>query len=215
MSTTAVLFAAIAAGLVAWFNRTRQAPAVPALPGAGGASALPALPPSAPVGGGTSPLLVGAILAPWLLVAWLWADRPVPAPAPDPVPAPVVDGLDLRGKFVGATAAEDAAIVAEILARCADHLRHDLVADVDHDGKPDGPRLTTGLKVAELRQVARDFRTNGVSMASRQPLALDAIAGYLERTIGDYGGPLDEAARAKWIAGFEGASRAAKAAIGG
>lgn len=218
MSTTALLFAAVAAAAVWWVSRGK-APAgscyVPPPPMPGGVAGLPAVPAAAPPAGGMHPLLLAAVLAPWGLLAWSHlGPRPEPKPDPGPSPAPVVDGLDLRGKFVGPTAGEDAAIVSELLARCANALRHDLVADIDHDGKPDGPRLTTGAKVAELRMVARDYRTEGVRMADRQPLALDAIATYLERTIGDYGGPLDDAGRAKWIAGFEGASRAAKAAGG-
>lgn len=218
MISTPLLFAAAAVVAVWWFNR-QTAVSVPAPPQPFSAGIpglpLPPLPGAAPVGGGMSPLLMAAVLAPWGLLAWTHLVQPAPDHRPDDhPPAPVVDGLDLRGKFVGPTAGEDAAIVAEILARCANALRHDLVADVDHDGKPDGPRLTTGQRVAELRMVARDFRTEGVRIADRQPLALDAIATYLDRTIGDYGGPLDDAKRAQWIAGFEGASQAAKAAIG-
>lgn len=216
MSTTSLVFAAIAAGIVWWFCRPRTPPpGMPGLPPIPTMSlpTLPALPAGpAAASGGPHPLTLISILAAGGMIAF--AIREPRTPGPDPAPAPAVEGLDLRGKFVGPTAAADAAITACLTDACARYLRHDPVADVDHDGTPDGPRLTTGAKVSELRTVARDYRTEGVRLADRQPLALDAIAAFLEKTVGTNGGPLDDAARQRWIDGFERVSRAAFAAAG-
>lgn len=209
------LFAAAAVAVVLWWNRS-AAPAAPLPPLSPIPKPAPLPPVTAPAAPpSVSPLLLGAILAPWGLLAWSQFANHERSPAPPaPAPSPTGDVLDLRGKFTGATAAEDAAIVGVLLGACRDYLRHDLVADIDHDGKPDGPRLTTGQKVAELRTIARDYRTQGVRLADRQPLALDAIAAYFDRAIGVDGGPLSDATRDRWIAGLDAASKAALAAAG-
>jgi hypothetical protein len=132
---------------------------------------------------------------------------------PDVPPAPAV-GLDLRGRFVGETAAIDAAITAELMDGLAAAVEHDPFADLDNDGKPDGARLNTGTKIAEARMIARDYRTQGVKIGDRQPLARDAIKAYLDAEVGTDGGPVDAAARAKWVAAFRSVAAAARAAVG-
>jgi hypothetical protein len=214
MSTTALIFAAIAVALVIWWNRKPQEaapgyvpppfPPVPSAP-AGPAVALP-LPGAAPIGGGLHPLLLGAILLPWGLVAFQFLESGKPTPTPDsPTPAPVVD-LDLRGVWHGEHAAEDAGITECLLADLADF--------IEDDGKLEHPRLVSGTQLAELRKRARQVRTRGVSLAERQPRAIDAISAYLDREIGDKGGPLEAGDREKWVKAFRGVSDAARVSLG-
>lgn len=195
MSPLALLFAAVAAGIV-W--RANRPPAVVSLPSLAG----PSLPLPAPVtsAAGVHPLLVAAIVAPWFLVAWLALRDPAPQPAPGPAPAPAA--VDLRGAWVGPTAAEDAAITGELLAA--------LATQIEYDGTLAAPRITTGAQAAELRALAREYRTSGVSLASRQPGAIDRIAAYLEQQIGTDGGAIDAAGRKRWVDAF----RAVAAACG-
>lgn len=208
MSTTALLFAAVAAALVWWASRAK-APAGPAYvpppPQPGGVAVLPALPGAAPIGGGVSPLILGAVLLPWGLLAWSHVGHK-PAPTPDtPTPAPVA-GLDLRGVWQGENAAEDAAITGQIL--------DDLAWFIEDDGKAAEPRLKSGQQLAELRMRARQGATRGVSLAERQPRAIDAISAFLDREIGDKGGPLEPGDREKWVNAFRAVSAAARASMG-
>ena len=201
ISTTSLLFAAVAVALVVWAGR-RPAPAV--LPPLAPPSApLPALRPDAAPAGGVSPLVLAAILAPWGLLAFSHFQK-VEKPDHPPEPTPAV-GLDLRGKFTGEAAASDASITASLLSALADA--------IEHDGQHD-KRLTTGTQLAELRTLAREYRTSGVSLGQRQPLARDAIKAYLDQEVGTDGGPVDDAARARWVAAFRGVAKAASAAIG-
>lgn len=194
---TPVLFALAAVAFLAWQSRTATA-VLPPL--------VPATTFQAPESGksGPHPLTLAAILAAGAMVAWA-IRTPAPAPGPAPAPAPAV-GLDLRGTFVGAEAASDAAITGELMAALADA--------ISHDGTLKEPRLRSGQALAELRTAAREYRTQGVSLGSRQPLARDAIAAYLEREVGTDGGPIDAAARARWVAAFREVASAARAAGG-
>jgi hypothetical protein len=207
MSTTALIFAAIAAGLVIWWSRT-PAPAAPATvplpPAPGGVAVLPALPGAAPIGGGLHPVLLAAVVLPWGLLAWSHLAKPEPKPD-EPSPAPVT-GLDLRGVWQGESAAEDAGITECLLG--------DLANFIEDDGKLDHPRLVSGTQLSELRMRARQGRTRGVSLAERQPRAIDAISAYLDREIGEKGGPLDPGDREKWIKAFRGVSEAARQSLG-
>ena len=60
---------------------------------------------------------------------------------------------------------------------------------------------------------ARQGATRGVSLAERQPRAIDAISAYLDREIGDKGGPLTPEDRAKWVRAFRAVSAAAGASL--
>ena len=198
ISSTSVLFAAIAVGLVVWAGRRPSTAGLPPL--APSPTPLPSLAPPAP--GGMSPLLVAALVAPWCLLAFSTFQKVEHGPAPEPTPAV---GLDLRGKFTGEAAAADAAITSSLLSALADA--------IEHDGQHE-KRLTTGTQLAELRTLAREYRTSGVSLGQRQPLARDAIKTYLDSEVGTDGGPFDDAARARWVAAFRVVSKAAAAAIG-
>ena len=204
MTGTPWLFAAAAAfAWVVWSTR-KTAPAV--LPPLVPSAALPPLAPVAAPAGGFASAVWQAM--PWALVtvlAWNALHRPAPAPGPAPEPTPV-SGLDLRGKFVGLHAAEDAGITAELLGQ--------LATTIEWDGTQAEPRLRSGTQVSELRMRAREYRTSGVKLGDRQPMALDAIATFLDQAVGTDGGPLDAEGRRRWVDGFRAVSRAASAAIG-
>jgi hypothetical protein len=196
-----LLFVAAALAYLSW--RGSAAPAgAPSLPPIGPPGLAPPGAPATPAAGGVTLFRV----APWLLVAWLAFSsfRNPERPDVPPAPAPAV-GLDLRGKFVGSEAAADAAITAELLAKLADA--------IEYDGAHDR-RLTTGAQLADLRAAAREYRTAGVSLGQRQPLARDAIKAFLDQEVGTDGGPIDDAARARWVTAFRAISAAARTAIG-
>jgi len=205
--TTALILAGLAAAYLMW---TR--PAAPA--------SLPPLSPIAdPVGrplpppnvrfrggedpyrqpnGGPHPLTLLAILAAGAMVAFAIRENGTPAPAP--APAPVV-GLDLRGRFVGVDAAADAATTAALL--------EELAGQIEWDGSQTEPRLRTGAAFDDIRRAARELRTRGVSLGARQPAVRDAIKTFLDQEAGTEGGPVDAAARAKWVRAYRAVSQAA------
>ena len=193
------LLAALAAAAYLALRRPAPAAALPPL------SPLP-MPTLSPVpsASGPSPWLLGAILGAGAMIGIGLHSRPVPAP-PGPGPAPAV-GLDLRGRFVGETAAEDAGITAALL--------EELAGVIEFDGKQTEPRLRSGAAFADLRSISREYRTRGVSLGQRQPLARDSIKAFLDQEVGTDGGPVDAAARAKWVTAFRGVAAAARAAVG-
>jgi hypothetical protein len=128
-------------------------------------------------------------------------------PAPAPGPAPVV-GLDLRGKFVGPDASQDAAVTAALLGALADDIEYDGLP-VDKEGKPKETRLKTGASFDDLRRIAREIRCQGVSVGARQPAVRDEIKRFLDAEAGTEGGPVDAAARAKWVRAYRAVSAAA------
>ena len=190
--TTALVLAGCA---VAWLLWSR--PATPA--GLPSLSPLPAplLPPAAP-SSGPHPLTLLAILAAGAMVAFAIRETRTPAPAPGP--APVV-GLDLRGRFVGVDAAADAATTAALL--------EELAGQIEWDGQQTEPRLRTGAAFDDLRRAARELRTRGVSLGARQPAVRDAIKTFLDQEAGTEGGPVDAAARAKWVRAYRAVAQAA------
>jgi hypothetical protein len=204
--------ALILAGLaVAWLLWSR--PAVPA--GLPPLSPLPApsLPPMAPVAAGglsalqafTLAMNVATIAIAALALSAFWNQGNQPTPAPGP--APVV-GLDLRGRFVGPDAAADAATTAALLGALADDIEYDGLS-VDKEGKPKEPRLKTGASFDDLRRIAREIRCQGVSLGARQPAVRDEIKRFLDAEAGTEGGPVDAAARARWVKAYRAVSQAA------
>jgi hypothetical protein len=190
--TTAILLAGLA---VAWLLWSR--PAAPA--GLPPLSPLPSLP-SGPAmsSGGPHPLTLLAILAAGAMVAFSIRENGTPTPAPGP--APVV-GLDLRGRFVGPDAATDAALTAALL--------EELAGQIEWDGQQAEPRLKTGAAFDDLRRAARELRCRGVSLGARQPAVRDEIKRFLDAEAGTEGGPVDAAARAKWVKAYRAVSQAA------
>lgn len=189
-----------------------------------GASVLPPLapsPPAAPGGpppafrplasapaAGVHPLVLAAVMVPWGLLAWSHL-APPPKPSPDKPPAPAPDGwptLDLRGAFVGETAAED--------ALTTQYLSESLAAWVAYDGTLKEPRLKTGAAFADIRRSARDGRMEGLTLGGRQPLAKERIKAFLDAAVGDFGGPADPPLRAKFVRAMKDIAREAAAAVG-
>ena len=192
--TTALLLAGLAVAYLLWSRPAAQAGLPPLSP-----LPAPLVPPPAQAAAGVSPLLLGAILLPWCLVAWTHLVQTAPAPAP-PALAPVV-GLDLRGRFVGPDAAADAGTTAALIEELADAIQW--------DGSQGEPRLKSGAAFDDLRRAARELRTRGVSLGARQPAVRDAIKTYLDAQVGTDGGPVDAGQRAKWVAAFRAVSQAA------
>jgi hypothetical protein len=199
--TTAFVLAAAAVAYLLW-SRPAVAPALPQLP-----PLSPIIPPgimplgmpgAAAAGGGPHPLTLLAILAAGAMIAFSIRESGTPAPAPGP--APVV-GLDLRGRFVGPDAAADAATTAALL--------EELASQIEWDGSQTEPRLRTGAAFDDLRRAARELRTRGVSLGARQPAVRDEIKRFLDAEAGTEGGPVDAAARAKWVKAYRAVSSAA------
>jgi hypothetical protein len=191
--TTALVLAAAAVAYLMWSR-----PAAPAsLPPLSPIPSLPAGP--AMSSGGPHPLTLLAILAAGGMIAFSIRENGKP-PAPAPGPAPVV-GLDLRGRFVGPDAAADAATTAALL--------EELAVQIEWDGQQTEPRLRTGAAFDDLRRAARELRTRGVSLGARQPAVRDAIKAFLDAEAGTEGGPVDAAARAKWVRAYRAVSAAA------
>jgi hypothetical protein len=158
--------------------------------------------------GGVNPLLLAAVMVPWGLLAWSHLgvspetkpDRP-PAPAPDGWPS-----LDLRGAFVGETAAED--------ALTTQYLSDSLAGWVAYDGTLKEPRLKTGSAFADIRRIAREGRMEGQTLGGRQPIAKERIKVFLDAAVGDFGGPADPPLRAKFVRAMNDITAAAAAAVG-
>jgi hypothetical protein len=202
--TTALLLAAAAVAYLLW-TRPSVAPALPPLP-----PLTPIIPPgitplgtpgAAAGGGGPHPLTLLAILAAGAMVAFAIRENGTPAPAPGP--APVV-GLDLRGRFVGPDASQDAATTAALL--------EELAGQIEWDGSQTEPRLRTGAAFDDLRRAARELRTRGVSLGARQPAVRDEIKRYLDAEVGTDGGPVDAKKRSAWVFAFKSIAQAAREA---
>ena len=197
------LFAGAAVAYLVWQSRSEHHAAIPSLSPA----PLPSLP-APQSSGGTSPLLIAAILLPWCLLAASYLSSANPAPVP-PAPSPVPDNwpaLDLRGAFVGPDAQADATTTESLLRGLADA--------VAWDGKQSAPRLTTAAEFDDLRKNARDFRMEGITLGAKQPLAKDRIAAFLDAAVGTDGGPVDAAERVNWVRAFQDISKAAARAAG-
>ena len=189
-----LIAAAAAVAYLLWTRPAAPAGLPPLVPTV--AAPVPTVP--APAATGPHPLTLAAILAAGGMVAWSLHDRPAPQPAPGP--APVV-GLDLRGRFVGPDAAADAATTAALL--------EELAGQIEWDGQQTEPRLRTGAAFDDLRRAARELRTRGVSLGARQPAVRDEIKRFLDSEAGNEGGPVDAAARAKWVRAYRAVSQAA------
>lgn len=136
----------------------------------------------------------GALVA----VALLWSmsgRKPEPTPAP---PAP--DGLNLRGQFIGPSAASDAAMLAALCGELAEV--------IEWDGMQDAPRLKSGVAFDELRVAAREARCRGESIGHRQPHVRKALEDFLVQRLGVSGGPIGPQERAKWVAAYRELARA-------
>lgn len=136
-----------------------------------------------------------------VLVSWSWR-LPPEAPSPTPVPP---DSFTLRGKFVGPTAADDAAMLSALLAELADC--------IERDGTLHDPRLRTGVAFDDLRVAAREARMRGESLGARQPQVRDAIHRFLDSAVGTSGGPVTPESRAAWVSAYRDLARATAEAV--
>ena len=126
------------------------------------------------------------------------ADRsPTPSPTPD-LP------LSLVGAFTGSQAAADAAIVAALSREIAD--------EIECDGAADKPYMKAAVHFDTLRTRARDLRCGGRKLGEQHPEARDRIAAYLDKVVGNSGGPVDAAGRAVWVKAYRVIGEAADAA---
>jgi hypothetical protein len=135
-----------------------------------------------------------------LLVAAGIAVLPSRSSTPAPQPVPVPPAFTLRGKFVGESAASDAAIVSALCSELADC--------IEYDGSHD-QRLKTGVAFDELRVAARELRCKGDSIGARQPKVREAVQKFLDEQVGSSGGPVTPESRAAWVSAFRDLSRAA------
>lgn len=142
-------------------------------------------------------LLPGAIV----LAAVIYAASQHVQPVPPPVP-PTPRELDLSGCFNADPA--DAAIVAALSKEIAD--------EIEHDGEDKSPYLKAAIQFDALRTRAREMRCRGRSLGDTHPEARDRIAAYLDKAVGNSGGPVDAAARAAWVAAYRVIGEAADAA---
>lgn len=132
-----------------------------------------------------------------VLAAVMWlasGDKSPPGPAPAPT------GLDLRGLFIGPTAADDSVTLGGLCDALAEW--------IEYDGTLSPPRLKTGVQMDDLRIAAADGRMKGVSIGARQPKVRQAIHEYLDGKLGTSGGPVSVEARRAWVAAFRDIARA-------
>ena len=127
-----------------------------------------------------------------------FAQRPGGDVRPEP-------GLSLRGKFVGPTAADDAAAFAGLCRGIADALHA--------DGQKSTPRITTGVQLEDVRVAAAEGRFLPRTLTREQPHATAAAGRYLDEVAGTSGGPLDTTTRAKWVSAFRTLADAAEEAV--
>lgn len=132
--------------------------------------------------------------------AWAYATKQPQGPTPAPV-----EGLSLRGQFVGADAVKDADAVSALCSELAD--------EIEWDGNQPEPFLRTGVAFDELRVRSRMLMCRGESLGDKHPRARDTIKQYLETHLGISGGPVSPEHRAKWCAAYRDIARAAHEAV--
>lgn len=137
------------------------------------------------------------------LAGYVWFAEQSFDPEPEPAPVPIVT-LDLRGKFVGPTAADDAAAVAAIC--------DEIARELEWDGMQSQPFFRTGLQFDELRIRTRALYMKGESLGERHPAAREAIELWLNDHAGTSGGPLTPESRSRWVSAYRDVARAAEAA---
>lgn len=135
-------------------------------------------------------LLVAAVIA-------FAPSRQAPAPTPAPLPP---DAFTLKGKFIGPSAAEDAATMSALCGELAEC--------IEYDGMHE-QRLKTGVAFDDLRIAAREMRCQGESIGARQPAVRDAVHKFLDDAVGSSGGPVTPESRAAWVSALRDLSRAA------
>lgn len=125
-----------------------------------------------------------------------------PRPTHRPTPAA---GLDLRGKFIGPSAPDDAAAFAGLCRGVAEAL--------DKDGAAAAPRITTAAQLEDVRISTSEGMFLPNSFTRDQPHVAAAAGRFLDQAVGTSGGPIDAAARAKWSAALRDLAQAAEEAV--
>jgi len=123
---------------------------------------------------------------------------------PQPTPAPGGE-FSLRGKWIGPQAAEDAAAFAGLC--------HGIAEALESDGAQQQPRITTGVQIEDVRVAAAEGRFLPRRLTQEQPHAVAAAGKYLDEVAGTSGGPLDAAARAKWVEAYRSLATAAEESV--
>lgn len=141
------------------------------------------------------------ILAAIAFVWWMSQRPAAPTPSPEPPPGE----LDLTGAFVGERAADDAAIVAAMCGELADC--------IEWDSMTAEPVLSTGVALDQLRTRSREFRCDGRCLGEQHPELARRVGDYLDRKLGNQGGPVDQKQKAKWVSCYREIERAAARAI--
>jgi hypothetical protein len=113
--------------------------------------------------------------------------------------------FSLRGKWIGPNAAEDAAAVAGLCRGIADAL--------EADGSRQQPRITSGVQVEDVRVAAAEGRFLPRRLTQEQPHAVAAAGKFLDEVAGTSGGPLDAAARARWVQAYRQLATAAEESV--
>jgi hypothetical protein len=121
-----------------------------------------------------------------------------------PAPAPAGQ-FSLRGKWIGPDAAEDAAAFAGLCRGIADAL--------EADGSRQQPRITTGVQIEDVKVAAAEGRFLPRRLTQEQPHATAAAGKYLDEVAGTSGGPLDAAARGRWVEAYRALATAAEESI--
>jgi len=143
-------------------------------------------------------IVAGALLAGALLAAYVEYGQRNSTPAPSGV-------FSLRGKWIGPVAAEDAAAFAGLCRGLADAL--------EADGSRPQPRITTGVQIEDVKVAAAEGRFLPRRLTQEQPHAVAAAGKYLDEVAGTSGGPLDAAARARWIEAYRELATAAEESV--
>jgi hypothetical protein len=125
-----------------------------------------------------------------------------PRPTHRPTPAA---GLDLRGKFIGPSAPDDAAAFAGLCRGVAEAL--------DKDGSAAAPRISTAAQLEDIRIATSEGMFLPESFTRNQPHVAAAAGRFLDQAVGTSGGPIDAAARAKWCAALRELAQAAEEAV--
>tara|TARA_B100001741_G_C16476964_1_gene562975 strand:- start:112 stop:558 length:447 start_codon:yes stop_codon:yes gene_type:complete len=120
---------------------------------------------------------------------------------PDEAPIPPGE-LDLSGAFIGEQAAEDAAKVAALAGELADA--------IEWDSMQDTPVLKTGVTLDALRSKAREFRCDGRSIGQANPEVAKRVGAYLDKKLGNAGGPVTDEQTERWVAAYREIERAAR-----
>ena len=132
-----------------------------------------------------------------------WMSQPGPA---EPTPAPQPPGeLDLAGAFSGETAADDAAIVAALAGELADCIEFDRMTS--------DPLLVSGVALDQLRTRSREFRCDGRILGEQHPELARRVGDYLDKKLGNAGGPVTPEQLSKWVSCYREIERAATRAI--